>query len=90
LFTAVLPARFAVLHFEALFDRRFHVIVPFAFVLDRHARSVELPRSDDLIAPSPIVVGILNAHDSAGFLLHGLGPGRISLNENFVGARLRG
>ena len=68
LFAAVLPARSAVLDFEALFDRRFHVIVAFAFVLDRHTGGVEFPGRHDLIAAPAIVVGILDAHRSAGFL----------------------
>ena len=58
LFAPILPARSAILHFEALFDRRFHVIIAVAFVFDRNAGSVEFPGGNDVIATAAIVVGI--------------------------------
>jgi hypothetical protein len=41
-----------------------------------------------VIAAPAIVVGILDAHQAARIDLHGLRPGRVSLNEDLVGARL--
>ena len=62
LFAAIFPARFAILHFKVLFDRRFHVIIAVAFVFDRNAGGIEFPGGNDVIAAAAIVVGIFGAH----------------------------
>ena len=89
LFAAILPSRPAVFYFEMLFDRCLHVIVAMAVVFCRHASAVEFPTRGDVIAATAIVVGVFSAHCAVRLELHGLCAGRVTLNDNFVGAMLR-
>ncbi len=84
LFAAIFPARFAIRHFKALFDRRFHVIIAVAFVFDRNAGRVDFPSCNDVITAAAIVVGILDARGTGRIGLHALRAGRIALNEYFI------
>ena len=84
LFAAIFPARFAILHFKALFDRRFHVIIAAAFVFGRNAGGIDFPSGNDVIAAAAIVVGIFSADGAGRFSLHGLCAGQVALQEYLV------
>src|SRR5579885_3268195 len=86
LFAAVLPARPAVVHFEMLFDRRFHVIVAAPIVSAEDAGIIQFPCGDNVIAATAVVVRVFSAHGAIALNLHRLHTNRVALNENFVRA----
>src|SRR5947209_12603882 len=90
LFAPVFPSRPAILRFEVLLDRSFHVIIAGATVLNWHTSVVQFPSSNDVIAAAAIIERIFNANAAARISLNGLSAGvGISKKRNFIDTLLR-